>query len=574
LDARRRAEEEAAIPGMALTAGWTLEEAYLLECYLHELDTRANEALAVYRPVPGAKDVHACLAGEIGLVGSNRAGKSVCAGAECALAATGRHPLGDKYPTGNLEIALVGPGERHLRLLYRILFKPGQFRLIQDPDGSWRVPSYDNPEDVAREREWVAAPPLIPERMIESETWISKAAEQPALIRLINGTSIYFYSFDANPPQGVVFHLVWMDEEHPRARVWLNEMRARVMSVKGRIIWSATPENATPTFYALKSRADRPDMASKPPIAQTKFFELLSKDNPFIPPEGREAFFERLREDDPEAAVAKVEGEWAFRRYLVYPEFDANRHMIDPFEITHEDTMLVVIDPSITRCGILMAAILSPDSPHFLPEWPDRIVLIDEAVIDNCKSTKAARRVREMMDRHKHWLEMVVFDLRHGRKREDDEGTIAEKYWAALKEAGVHPRIDRIVWGGDNFTEGIDTVKEFLDPKGGLPPRIVGMKDRVPWWQWEMQRYHRVRDKRPESQGAPGKVHRKKDDLCDCTRYLCLKNPQWVAPPGLDHRMANAYSAEELRQLERDPINSMYAHLWARPDKKKQRNTA
>jgi hypothetical protein len=557
--AAARAEESSA-SGYALNGDWTLDDAYLLECYLNELNARNGESLAVYQPVPGAGEFHQCLAGEIGLVGSNRAGKSVAAGVEVALAATGRHPVADKYPDGGLEIALVGPGEKHLRLLYKILFKPGQFKLIQDADGSWRVPSYDSPGDVARMKEWVDAPPLIPPRMVESESWIDKKAEEPAAIRLVNGTILYFYSFESNPPQGVVYHLVWMDEEHPRASKWLSEMRMRVMSVSGRTLWSATPENATPTFYNLKSRADRPDMATKKPIAQTRFFELYSKDNPYIPPDAREAAYDRLREDDPDAAVAKIEGEWAFRKYLVYPEFDENRHLIEPFDLDHKDSWYVVIDPSITRCAILFAAVVSPESQHYLPAWPDRLVVTDEVVIENCTAAKAARAVRRVMDQRRHWIEKVVFDFRHGRKREDDGGMIAEKYWAALKAESVQPRIDKIVWGSDNFADGIDAVKEFLAPKGDLPPRLVGMRGRVRWWTWEFHRYHR----RKNPDGTPGKIHRKKDDLMDCTRYLVANNPQWVTPPGLDHRTEKAYTADELRQFERNPVEHLYGHLYRR----------
>lgn len=561
-DAAKRAGREAdlaAAPQLTLTPGWSLDDAYLLECYLNELDQRDGEALAAYVPVPGAVNVHGCLAGEVGLVGSNRAGKSVCSGVEVAFAATGRHPVADKYPEAPLEIACVGPGEKHLRLMYRILFKPGQFKLLRDPDGRWRVPNYENPADVARQSEWVDAPPLIPPRLVESESWVDKKAEVPALVRLVNGTTLYFYSYESAPPQGVVFHLVWMDEEHPRARVWLTEMRARRMSVRGRLFWSATPENATPTFYTLKSRADRPDMGEKPPIAQVRFFELYSKDNPYLPPDAREAFFEAVREDDPDAAVAKVEGEWAFRKFLVYPEFDENRHLIEPFRIDHRDTLYAVIDPSITRCAILLAAVVSPESPWYLSKWPDRLIVTDEAVIENCTAAKAARALRRLLDDRQHWVEKVIFDFRHGRKREDDGGMIAEKYWAAIRAEDVRPRTDRIVWGSDNYAEGIDAVKEYLSPRGDAPPRLVGFNT-LRWWKWEFHRYHR----RKNPDGTPGKIHRKKDDLMDCTRYLVKDAPQWVTPPGLDHRTEKAFTAEELRQFDRDPVGSLYGHRYRR----------
>jgi hypothetical protein len=125
----------------------------------------------------------------------------------------------------------------------------------------------------------------------------------------------------------------------------------------------------------------------------------------------------------------------------------------------------------------------------------------------------------------------------------------------------VLPRIDRIVWGSDNYADGIDAVKEFLAPKNSMPPRLVGFKGRLRWWAWEFHRYHRV--KNPD--GTPGKIHRKKDDLMDATRYLVKDNPQWVTPPGLDHRTAKAFTADELRQFDRDPVGSLYGHRYQRP---------
>lgn len=548
---------------------WSLDDTDALEKIIHELHWREGEALSLYEPVPGAVAFHESLAGEVGLVGPNRASKSVSSAVEVAMAATNSHPNRTKYPTNRgLEIAVVGPREEHLRLLHSTLFLSGKTFKVLFRDGKWVVPRYTNPVDVEKFNEWVDARPLIPERMVEDTIWNRKAAGIPEMVKLKNGTTFYFFSFEAAPPRGVPFDLVWLDEEHHNAKVWLTEMRMRMVSTRGRLIWSATPENATITFFSLKSRADRPDMKDKPIYRQTKFFELKSLDNPYLDPEGLAAAIEKVSEDDPDMAAAKVDGEFRFKQYLVYQEFDENKHCIDPFQIQWNDTVHLVIDPSRTRLAVLFLAIVSPDSPHYLPHRPDRLIAFDELVMKGANAFRMAQKVAEKMAFHKHWIQDITVDWTQGRKADEYDVTIAERYWTALQEVGIEPRFSQFVKGNSNLAYGIEEVSKNLQPKDGDDPNFVCMRGKTDTLIWEFKRYHRIKNQ----DGTPGRPTTKMNDLVDCARYGVCRGLQWVNPPSATVTK-QSYTQAELKSLDKPGAfrELMWKTMYGDPAKLRQR---
>lgn len=936
-------------------SGWNLDDTFALESVLHELNQRKSEALALIEPVPGMVDFFKSDSGEIGVIGSNRSGKTLGVGIKVAKIVTGQWHIEGQFPKQDGVWAIVGPKLKHLRLMFYTLFKPGQFKVLRTANG-WKVPKYTDPEDVARIKEWEPGPPLIPKRMVESISFEDVKEEIPSSVKLTNGWVINFFSFESDPVQGVAwngclagdsvvydpvamksrridetkesfhvnsfntktnkvevkkaskpfvkgyglqmkarlsngkiinvssshqvlsssgewmtiveafdrkesllqafvqectspsisserlpekfqshlqsernswFHKVsesqmltvieddehlnpedygqlrvhsektkaedsqfgyhpshhsggaqsrlcedtfqfspqqqayapahthdcsdqgemgsksictltyhakvsclektlaycqascediqqhqelvqqsaampqeqsifpeqsssclrtyrsrqqdqdssfstprqgevesqlpssietrtcgydqvcalstqqtfsqqhtmpeashyqgsecnemshpscdsassnsdpvhvvelnkvgydliwdisvddnhnyiyggivnhncWFDEEHPRARYWLSETRARLMSRKGYFIWSATPENATPTFYALQSRANRPDMKDKAPYKRTSFFKISSKDNPYLDVESREALTERLTEDDPDAAVAKIDGDWAFRKYLVYPEFDKNKHIIEPFEIDWKDTVYVVLDPSRTRCAMMLCALVHPDSPHFVPDQPDRIVVFDEILIKNCTAFKAARALHDKINlQHKHWIEYIIIDWQQGRKKDESEREIAEYYWEEFTDIGIKPRVSHFVHGSANVEGGIETVAQHLDPKNGKPPKFVIMEGKCPYTVWEFDRYYRI--KNPD--GTPGKPHQRLNDLVDCARYACSAGLTWVMPPVIAPHSSH-YSADELRAIDRNPRLWHYTAMFGDPKQRPKRRLA
>ena len=570
-EAVKRERQKARSVAYDLTLGqvdpkhWTLDDTHALERIIHELRHRDGDSLAIYEPVPDAKKMHECLAGEVGLVGANRAGKSVASAVEVAWAATGTHPVAGKYPDRGLEIAIVGPREEHLRLLYYLLFKRGKTFKVLELNGQWVIPKYSNPEHMEHYREWQDARPLIPERMVTGDvSWIDKKREIPAMVTLENGTVIYFFSFESDPPRGVAFDLVWFDEEARNAGKWLTEMRFRMVSKKGRLFWSATPENATVAFFSLKVRADSPKQKEKPIYNRTMFFEMSSRNNPFLDPEGLAAAIEKVGEDDPDMAQAKVDGEFAFKKYLVYPEFDENKHVIDPFPIQWTDTVYAVVDPSRTRCGIVLFAILAPQSAYYMPTRPNRMVVFDHVIVKGGNAFTVAKAFAGVLAKYKHWIEDITIDWSQGRKADEYDVTIAEHYWREFKDAGIEPRLDRFVHRNSNLSYGIEEVSKALVPKDDGPPNLVMFRGKTDMLIWEFKKYHRI--KNPDL--SPGKPFPKGNDLVDCVRYACCRGYEWVTPPN-NHVSKQAFTQDELRKLDnpREFRKFMWQSQYGRTEK-------
>jgi hypothetical protein len=537
---------------------------------------------------------HNSLAGECGIVGSNRAGKSLAAAVEVAWAATGTHPIKDKYPPGPIEIYMVGPRLEHLNLFYKMYFQTGRtFKVLKDGI-DWIIPRFTVPEHLARRLEWHDAPPLIPPDMLAGEpSWYSKNAGQPSIIRLKNGTNFYFFSMEQAPPRGVPVGLGVFDEEAPGVDKWLSEFRARFISVMGRLIWSSTPESSTPTFYDLKTRSERPDMAGKSPYKRTEFFELSIHDNPYLPPEGIEAASERLREDDPEAFAAKIDGEWTFRKFLVYPEFDENRHIIEPFDIEWRDSCYAIIDPGRTRNGTLFVALLHPESPHYLPEQPDRLVVFDELWMETAKfkggeegyggivhnrndyvginASTYAKRFAKKWTPYKHWLEDITFDWKHGAKKEGEFDTeIMEQYREALELVSIIPRLKNFVRAKHNIDYGIEEVSKHLAPHDNKPPKLVIMRGKAPHLAYEFKKYQRQQLKGANGRLTPGKPIAKRNEMVDCVRYACCRGYTWVMPPSQSAGVV-AFTGQELTRMANSDkafLDFMNRDFYAQFDRK------
>jgi hypothetical protein len=329
----------------------------------------------------------------------------------------------------------------------------------------------------------------------------------------------------------------------------------------GRLIWSSTPESATPTFYDLKTRSERPDMKDKVPYKRTEFFELLSKDNPYLPPLGLEAASERLSEDDPEAASAKIDGEWTFRRFLVYPEFDEKVHVIDPFEIEWRDSCYAITDPGRTRCGTLFVVLVHPDSHHYLPDQPDRVIVFDELLIQTARDKEGhyiginaesyAEKFAKKWNAYKHWLEDITFDWSQGRKKDEFDVEIMERYRQALEVRSIIPRQKNFVHAKSNLTFGIEEVSKFLVPQDNKPPKFVIMRGKAPQLIYEFKKYQREQLKGANGRLTPGKPIAKRNELVDCTRYACCRGYTWINPPA--YSQANvAFTGKELARLAND----------------------
>src|SRR5262249_10350537 len=133
-------------------------------------------------------------------------------------------------------------------------------------------------------------------------------------------------------------------------------------------------------------------------------FLLTQPDNPYLDPAEKAAAASGLSEEE---YRVRIMGEYAATGYRVYPDFTLSTYGCDSFEIPHDWTRYMVVDPGIQVCAALFAAV-PPDEHH--------IYIYDELYIRRCNADifgdKVAEKVRD------HNFQAFIID-RHGGAHPD-----------------------------------------------------------------------------------------------------------------------------------------------------------
>lgn len=539
---------------LRLPGTWTNEDYSEFVELIVEMVEREGDSLNIYDPLPVAKAFHECLAHEQGLSGSNQAGKTNAASTEVAWAATGEHPIEGKYPRDNVRIACIGNDGRHLSLMYEYLFEKAPYKRFLHPETQeWIVVVADDPEHRKYEDLWDDAPPVIPPRLVKKVTWISKGEKEPKSVRLHNGTVIRFYSgLVRKMPQGRKFHLVWIDEEIENAKKWLDELRARIQSLNGRIIWSATPQLATEQFLDLELKSLKPENSTLPLSQQTAFFVMLSKDNKYISREGREAFVHKLQDDD-EQMLTRYFGKSARSILMVYNEF-TDDNIIPPIQLRWHDTRHIIIDPGVDTCAVWFLICPQLDDPRTATEpWrinPGCYVVYDELLIKRASSQIVADEIARKLGLHPVGpLRDITIDQRGARSiRSNETGpgqTLEILYWEKIKSVGIRPLTPHWEYGNSEVKVGIDMTKSYLRPQVDTPwIRLFvtkNCKDTI--YQFRSQK--KKRNPKGDFIG-----YEEGYDLLDCARYATTRELIWVPPP--ESAKLTTLTRSDYRQIMRD----------------------
>lgn len=553
----RQIEQIKAETGVVLPGTWTPEDANTFIMLTAELLQRDADALRLYKPLKVADQFHRCMAHEVGLSGSNRAGKTLAAAAEVAMAALGLHYIREKYPKDKVRIACIGSDGRHLSTMYSYLFSPGRMKVFCHPQTfQWVVVIEDDPEHQKYIEHWQESEPLIPERYVKEVAWEDKKEQIPKSVLLHNGTRIRFYSgLVRKVPQGVSWHLVWLDEELMDIRRWLTEARARIADINGRLFWSATPHNATVEFWDMKMKAEDPEVGTLPPSEQTAFFEMLNADNPYISQVGMSALGRKLKDDDEEYQV-RFMGKFAKDYMKVYPEFQDNQHVIDPFPLRWGDTRYIVIDPGVDVAGVLFITCLEPwqqnqkysSDQEVMLRSRDCLVVYDELYIRQASAQIVAAAIKQKLDSQpKAWVQDFTIDKMGGRTivwKGMQEGENAERlYMQAIEALDIKPRSPGWKYGSREVTFGIEQTKKYLVPdlEDGLPHLFVfrPCKKLI----WEFKAWKKKRKPNGEFVGyEDGNNH-----LLDCMRYATTRELQYVAPP--DPQPTRTFTRQDFRRM-------------------------
>jgi hypothetical protein len=477
------------------------------------------EALRLYEPMDHIDVFHRCTAIERVLRGSNRSGKTLGAAVEFARAVTGQDPY-RKYPkTGGRAFIVGKDGKHNSEVLYRKLFRKNAFRIIRDQHtGRWRSWRPWKQEDADREKETKPAPPLIPPHMVREVSWENKKEQVPNVVRLTNGWEIRFYSSLGSPPQGSDVDLVWFDEEIVDPE-WYSEVAVRgTVDRNGRFMWSATAQKGGEQLYDLCQLAEQQLNDPEPRVVEV--FAHIDKNKHFSNRQ-REIFRSKLTE---EQRRIRIEGEFAFTSFRVYPEYDTNIHGTDWFQIPGDWTRYYIVDPGRQVCAVLFAAL----APPWEEAWKDTILLYDELYIRRASAELFADRMQHKCDGNV--FHAGVIDRHGSRITESGSGrTVEAQYSEALRAAGVSTVTTGhgFVWGSDDVISGIEAFRSLLHIRPSGRPGVMVFRERLPYFEYEISRYGYQR----KGEMLTDKPLQKNNHLMDCCRYLALFKPKWYPVP-------------------------------------------
>ncbi len=316
--------------------------------------------------------------------------------------------------------------------------------------------------------------------------------------------------------QGASLDFVWFDEEPPED-IYL-ECRMRVLDRKGDIFGTMTPLKGRTFVYNeifLNRHADGE--------VWHEFMEW--SDNPYLDEAEIKALEGSMDERTLQARrygkfVAEGEG-------LVYPEFDENVHVIEPFDVPKEWQDMISIDPGLNN----------PLSAHwYAVDFDDNVYVLYEHYEAGKDIDYHADEIKKICARvgwHTDGKGRICALIDSAAKQRTLGGikSVAELFY----ERGilVNPDVDKELFSG------IARVKSYLNRKNGLPNLYI-FKNCV----------HLISELKGYYWGK-GDVPRKADDhSLDELRYYLMSRPK-KKPPVLEKTEIQLDKEKRIRNLKR-----------------------
>ncbi len=274
---------------------------------------------------------HKCQKRNRWVFGGNRSGKTECGAVECIYMARGIHP----YRQNRKDV---------------FGWVVSLSREVQRDVAQRKVLHYLPPE-------WIADIVMSSGRKDSPENGI---VDQIKIKNVFGGYSVIgFKSCDQGREkfQGSSLDFVWFDEEPPEDIY--RECKMRVFDKKGDIFGTMTPLKGL-TFIYDEIYLNK--LSSKE--VWCEFMEWA--DNPFLSEKEIEALTSSMSEDE---LVSRRYGRFKSLYGPVYPEFDENIHVIDPFPVPFEWQSDLSIDPGLNN----------PLSCHwYCVDYDDNVYVIKE----------------------------------------------------------------------------------------------------------------------------------------------------------------------------------------------------
>ncbi len=391
-----------------------LEKLKLLERELER--RRPNANLANYNT--GAKvhlkqlEFHKCKKRNRWVFGGNRSGKSECGAVEVVYMARGIHPYRENRK--NVSGWVVS------------LSKQVQRDVVQQ-----KILHYLNPA-------WIEKVVMQSGSEGSPETGIIDFI----LIKNVFGglSKIGFKSCDQGRDkfQGTSLDFVWFDEEPP-FEIY-RECQMRVLDRRGDIFGTMTPLKGLSWVYneIYLNASGSPEIWCE---------HMQWEDNPFISKEEIALLSQTMSEEELES---RKYGKFTALGGLVYPEFDPNIHVIEPFEVPQEWQDNISIDPGLNN----------PLSAHFYAVDYDGNVFVVaehfEAKKDVAYHAKKIKALAEKLNWHyaPNGMLSALIDSAASQRTLASQKSVVDLFY----EHGIltNPKVNK-----DMFS-GISTVKRYL----------------------------------------------------------------------------------------------------------------
>ena len=295
--------------------------------------------------------------------------------------------------------------------------------------------------------------------------------------------------------QGSSLDYVWFDEEPPRDVY--EECRMRIIDKDGEIFGTMTPLKGLTFEYE--------DIYLNPKNSPDIWCEFMEwADNPYLPENEIKALTETLSAEQLET---RRYGRFKSDSGLVYPEFDENVHVIDPFNVPIDWYDTISIDPGLKN----------PLSCHwYAVDYDGTVYVIAEHFEAEKTVDYHAERIKEISARLGWGKDSS------GRIRALIDSAANQKTLAAVKSVSelfyeqgisVNPNVNK-----DLFS-GIARVKQYLKPACGKPKlyifrNCVNLIRELKSYRW-----------------ADGDAPKKFDDhALDELRYYIMTKPESSAP--------------------------------------------
>ena len=437
---------------------------------------------------------HKCAKRNRWVFGGNRSGKTECGAVECVYMARGIHP----YRENRKDVC------------------------------GWVVSlSQQVQRDVAQKkilhylrRDWIEDIVMLSGRKDAPEHGIIDFIR---VKNVLGGSSVIgFKSCDQGREkfQGASLDFVWFDEEPPQD-VYA-ECRMRVFDRKGDVFGTMTPLKGLTFVYNeifLNRRGD--------PEVWYEFMEW--SDNPYLD-EGEILALEGSMDEN--TLQSRRYGRFATAAAgLVYPEFDEQVHVIDPFPIPKEWQDMISIDPGLNN----------PLSAHwYAVDYDDNVYVTYEhyeAGRDIDYHAEAIKTICKKLGWHTDSKGRIcaLIDSAAKQRTLGSVKSVVELFY----ERGilVNPDVEK-----DLFS-GIARVKSYLNQKNGLPnlyifKNCVNLIGELKGYYW-----------------GNGDTPRKADDhSLDEMRYYLMSRPK-KTPPILEKSVIEKDKEKRLRKIRRNGVS-------------------